>query len=171
MAYLFRISKKLLRTWHIFFECLKKEGSAPPGWWGWRLAGPPIPAEKRHWSPLRKKTEDSWEIIFDLVQCFIVWIRVNDYLEESFGRFGRDCVRPKDILTMLQVAFLPRQAAEHCEDDEDDKRVMMNFDALDEDRDGDGDDNIMMSVSNSSFSQGRRLSGKIHLTSAFNAPM
>lgn len=92
---------------------------------------------------------------------------MNDYLEESFGRFGRDCVRPKDILTMLQVAFLPRQAAEHCEDDEDDKRV--NFDALGED--GDGDDNIMMSVSNSSFSRGRRLSGKIHLTSAFNAPM
>ena len=94
---------------------------------------------------------------------------MNDYLEESFGRFGRDCVRPKDILTMLQVAFLPRQAAEHCEDDEDDKRVMMNLDALDEDEDS--DDNIMMSVSNSSFSRGRRLSGKIHLTSAFNAPM
>ena len=91
----------------------------------------------------------------------------DDYLQESFGRFGRDCVWPKDILTMLQVAFLPRQAAEHCEDDEDDKRV--NFDALDEDEDG--DDNIMMSVSNSSFSLGRRLSGKIHLTSAFNAPM
>ena len=114
-----------------------------------------------------KKREDSCEIIVDLVQCLIVWIRVNDYLQESFGRFGRDCVWPKDILTMLQVAFLPRQAAEHCEDDEDDKRV--NFDALDEDEDG--DDNIMMSVSNSSFSLGRRLSGKIHLTSAFNAPM
>ena len=50
------------------------------------------------------------------------------------------------------------------------ERVMMNFDAtLDEDENG--DDNIMMSVSNSSFSRGRRLSGKIHLTSAFNAPM
>ena len=163
MAYLFRVSK---RACHIF-QCLKKEGSAPPGWWGWRLAGPPIPAEKRLLVTTEEITEDSWEIIFNLVQCFVVWIRVNDYLQESFGRFGRDCVWPKDILTMLQVAFLPRQAAEHCEDDEDDKRV--NFDALDEDEDG--DDNIMMSVSNSSFSLGRRLSGKIHLTSAFNAPM